>query len=75
MAMALRLVNKLKSNFLFGLYKYYIIDSVLIIKREGFKTLIKKRGTKFIYIIIGYYAVRDSIIYLLVPYLIAQGIF
>jgi hypothetical protein len=63
------------NNILFRLYKHYIIDSILIVKRDGVKALIKKRGTKFIYIIIAYYAVRDSIIYLIIPYLIAIGIF
>lgn len=67
--------NIIAYNFLFKLYKHYMIDSILIVKRDGFKTLIKQRGTKFIYIIIGYYAVRDSIIYLIIPYLIATGIF
>jgi len=62
-------------NILIRFYKYYIIDSILIVKREGFKALIKKRGWKVFAIVIGYYAIRDSIVYLLIPYLISRNIF
>jgi hypothetical protein len=61
-------------NILIRFYKYYIIDSILIVKREGFKTLIKKRGWKIFAVVIAYYAVRDSILYLLIPFLIAKNI-
>lgn len=61
-------------NILFRFYKYYIIDSVLIVKREGFKSLIKKRGWKVFAVVIGYYAIRDSILYIIIPLLIAKGI-
>jgi hypothetical protein len=61
-------------NFLIRFYKYYIIDSVLIIKREGFKSLLSKRGWKVFAVIVAYYTVRDTILYILVPYLIARGI-
>jgi hypothetical protein len=60
--------------FLFRLYKYYIIDSIIIVKKEGFKSLLKKRGWKFLLVIVAYYTVRDSILYILIPYMIARGI-
>jgi hypothetical protein len=59
---------------LFRLYKYYIIDSIIIVKNHGFKELFKRRGWKFLLIIISYYAIRDSIIYMVVPYLIMKGV-
>ena len=59
---------------LFRLYKYYIIDSVIIVKNHGLKELFKRRGWKFLLIIVSYYAVRDSVIYIIIPYLIAKGI-
>ena len=62
-------------NILIGFYKYYIIDSILIVKREGFKALLKKRGWKVFAVVIGYYTVRDTILYIIVPFVIAQGIF
>lgn len=62
-------------NILVRFYKYYIIDSILIVKREGFKALIKKRGWKVFAVIIGYYTIRDTILYVLIPLLIANRIF
>jgi len=59
---------------LFRLYKYYIVDSIIIVKNYGLKELFKRRGWKFLLIIISYYAVRDSVIYIIIPYLIAKGI-
>lgn len=59
---------------LFRFYKYYIIDSIMIAKDHGFKELFKRRGWKLLLIIISYYAVRDTLIYLVIPYLIAKGI-
>jgi hypothetical protein len=62
-------------NILVRFYKYYIIDSILIVKREGFKALIKKRGWKVFAVVIGYYAVRDTLLYVIIPFLIAEKIF
>jgi len=75
MNLVLKILSGSTRKFIvFRLYKYYIIDSILIIKKEGFKSLIKKRGWKFLLIIIGYYAVRDSIVYILIPLMIAKGL-
>jgi len=65
------LINKF---ILFKFYKYYIIDSIIIVKNHGLKELFKRRGWKFLLIIISYYAVRDSVIYIIIPYLIAKGV-
>jgi hypothetical protein len=62
-------------NILVRFYKYYIIDSILIVKREGFKALLKKRGWKVFAVVIGYYTIRDTILYILIPFLVAKGIF
>jgi len=62
-------------NIFIRFYKYYIIDSILIVKREGFKSLLKKRGWKVFAVVIGYYTVRDTLFYIVIPFLIAQGIF
>ena len=62
-------------NILIRFYKYYIIDSILIVKREGFKALLKKRGWKVFAVVIGYYTVRDTILYIIIPFLVARGIF
>ena len=53
----------------------FIFEYVQIWRKEGFRALIKKKGWKVVVLIICYYLVRDSILYLLIPYLIAKGIF
>jgi hypothetical protein len=69
-------LNRLSAkNILVRFYKYYIIDSILIVKREGFKSLLKKRGWKVFAVVIGYYTIRDTILYILIPFLVAKGIF
>jgi hypothetical protein len=65
---------KLNKFILFRLYKYYIIDSIIIVKKSGFKELLKRRGWKFFLVIIGYYTVRDTVLYILIPFFIARGI-
>ena len=61
-------------NIVIRLYKYYIIDSIVIVKTDGFKSLFRKRGWKVFAVVIGYYIVRDGILYVLIPFLVAQGI-
>jgi hypothetical protein len=70
-----KILTILKGNYIFRMYKYYIIDSVFIIKNRGFKELLRTRGLKFILVVIGYYIVRDSFIYLVIPFLAASGLF
>lgn len=62
-------------NIIIRFYKYYIIDSIIIVKNEGFKSLLRKRGWKIFAAVIGYYIVRDTILYILIPYLAARNIF
>jgi len=74
MRTALTYVNHLATkNIIIRLYKYYIIDSIVLVKREGFKALLRERGWKVFAIIIGYYTVRDIILYVLIPLLVANG--
>jgi hypothetical protein len=70
-----KILTILQGNFLFSVYKYYIIDSVLIIKNRGLKELLRTRGLKFILVVIAYYIARDSMIYLVIPFLVARGLF
>ena len=52
------------------------INEWLEIKREGgYKLLFKKKGWYVIFFIITYYLIRDSILYILIPYLIYKGYF
>ena len=63
-----------RHNFLFRLYKYYIIDSMQIVKQSGFKALIRQRGVKFFGVIFAYYLVRDTLLYLVLPFCVARGL-
>jgi hypothetical protein len=65
----------LQQNPFFRSYKHYVIDSALILKRQGFKELVRQRGWKFLLAIAGYYLVRDTMLYVAVPLLVARGLF
>jgi hypothetical protein len=65
----------MQQNPLCRVYKHYIIDSVLILKRHGFRELVRQRGWKFLLAIAGYYLVRDTMLYVAVPLLVARGLF
>lgn len=67
--------NIIEQNFLFRLYRYYVIDSVMIVKNSGLRGLVRRRGLKFLLVIVGYYLVRDSLIYLVIPFCVAKGLF
>ena len=64
-----------KQNFLFRVYRHYVIDSLLIVKNFGFKELLRRRGKKFFLIIFSYYLVRDTLVYILIPLCLAKGLF
>lgn len=53
----------------------FIREYVKIWRAEGFKELIKQKGWKVFAIIFFYYLIRDSTLYILIPYLIAKGLF
>ncbi len=46
-----------------------------VIRREGgYKLLIKKKGWSVVFAFIVFYLIRDSILYVLIPYLAFKGI-
>lgn len=45
------------------------------LKAKGFKAFARDLGWKVIVLIILFYLIRDSILYILIPFLIARGIF
>ena len=46
-----------------------------IYKNDGFKGLVKKGGWKLFFYFFIFYLIRDTILYILIPYLAWQGIF
>ena len=47
---------------------------VFYLKEHGFKKTIKKFGWKLFAVIFLFYLIRDSILYIIIPYLILKGI-
>jgi len=68
-------VRTLRQIWIAKLYKHYIIDSILIVRRYGVKELIKRRGWKFLFLIFMYYLVRDTLVYIVLPLCVAKGFF
>ncbi len=50
-------------------------DGFRIVRKNGIRELVRQKGKKVIFAIIAYYLIRDSILYLIIPYCIAKGIF
>ena len=72
----LTIVSKtIQQNFLFRLYKHFIIDSIIVVKQFGFKELLRRRGKKFFLIIFSYYLLRDTLVYIVIPLCVAKGLF
>jgi hypothetical protein len=63
----------MKKNFIKSVYKHFITDSIRIVKESGLKELLRRRGWKFFLIIFLYYLIRDSILYIIIPFYVAMG--
>lgn len=46
-----------------------------VFKEQGFIGLVKKYGWKLVLAVFMFYLIRDSILYILIPYFIANGLF
>ena len=63
--------NRIQKNSLFKKLKEYR----QVILEKGFKGFIKIYGWKLVVVVFLYYLIRDSILYILIPYLFAKGLF
>lgn len=54
------------------LYRYWIIDSIGHLRRGGPRELIRQRGWRFVIVILSYYLVRDTLLYIVLPLLAAR---
>ena len=52
----------------------FILDWGKIRKDGGFLKLLKKKGSKAVVVFILFYLIRDSLLYIVIPILIAKGI-
>ena len=57
-------LNKIMPNFIRENMGYY--------KKNGFKKTIKKLGWKGLFLIFLFYLIRDSILYIIIPYFVAK---
>ncbi len=64
-----------KSSWRSRMAPQFIKDYVKIWKDQGFKELIKQKGWRVFAVIFFYYLIRDSILYILLPYLAYKGFF
>ena len=46
-----------------------------VYKKDGFRGLVKKGGWKLLFYFFMFYLIRDTFLYILIPYLIGKGIF
>lgn len=46
---------------------------LIIYKEQGYKAMLKAAGWKIVLGIFMFYLIRDSILYILIPYLVAKG--
>ncbi len=53
----------------------FIVEWMTLLKEEGLKAFMKKKGWKVLLIIVIFYTIRDGILYILVPYMIYKGFF
>jgi hypothetical protein len=67
--------STIRRSIIIRFYKYYILDSILIVKRQGFRELLRQRGWRIVLVVGGYYLVRDTIVYIIIPYCVARGLF
>ena len=51
----------------------FIVDWGEIRKEGGFFNLLKKKGSKVLVAFILFYLIRDSLLYIVIPILIARG--
>ncbi len=52
----------------------WIKKYLIIYKEQGFKAMLKAAGWKVVVLIFLYYLIRDSFLYIILPYMIAKGI-
>lgn len=54
--------------------KQFLRDARQVVREDGFKALVKKYGWKLLAVFFFYYLIRDTILYIVIPYLVVSGI-
>jgi len=53
----------------------FLEEYIAVFKEDGFKGVLKKGGWKILFYFFMFYLIRDSILYILIPYLVVKGFF
>jgi hypothetical protein len=56
------------------LYRYAILDTLRIVKAGGLRELLRQRGWRFVAVVVACYLVRDTLLYAVLPLVVARGI-
>jgi len=52
----------------------FMKEWVAIWRADGFKALLRQKGWKVVAVVFSYYLVRDTFLYIIVPYLVINNI-
>ena len=50
----------------------FLKENIIYFRKNGFKKTLKKLGWKMILLIVLYYLIRDSILYIIIPYFVGK---
>ncbi len=50
----------------------FLRENIIYFRKNGFKKTLKKLGWKMILLIVLYYLIRDSILYIIIPYFVGK---
>ena len=53
----------------------FLEEYIAVFKEDGFKGVLRKGGWKILFYFFMFYLIRDSILYILIPYLVVKGFF
>ena len=59
-------------SFINKLIPKFLRESINYFRKNGFKKTLKKLGWKMILLIVLYYLIRDSILYIIIPYFVGK---
>ena len=59
-------------SFINKLIPKFLRESINYFRKNGFKKTLKKLGWKMILLIVIYYLIRDSILYIIIPYFVGK---
>jgi len=51
----------------------FLQEYIAVFKEDGFKGVLRKGGWKILFYFFMFYLIRDSILYILIPYLVVKG--